>query len=244
MSSPVSASRETRADVIGAARGAFETGGLWELHARGPAGWDEAARRSKRLVDELVGVAERALSAAGVPGVTAMGCTVGTITGLGHVAEWIHQRLSAKGPSWLDPEAFVHYPAHAIAGLACQQLGLKGAATTLLGATAGEQAFDQGLRSIRLGRDALHLVGAYELLTPAASERLEKLGVKADSSMARAAFVVLAAPADRGAARGSNSIARSQATTYESVATDWPATLARLVIAGQAWERLVRGGAR
>jgi 3-oxoacyl-(acyl-carrier-protein) synthase len=184
--------------AIGSAQGTFDLRPLWRAQAGGPADWEDATQLSVQLAHSLAQVAGDALQAAGADGRTAAGCVLGTVYGFGHVAEGILKRLELKGPAWLDPEAFIHYPAHIVAALVCQRLGLTGEATTFLGPSAGLQALGHASRSIKLGKCTLCLAGAYEATTPAAAECLTALGMAADATSAKAAFVVLA-PVDRHA---------------------------------------------
>lgn len=194
MSAEIATASPTATAVValGAARASFDTRPLWTAGARGPAGWEEESRLSKRLAADLAGVAAEACRRAGVTAPLAAGCAVGTAYGFAQVAEATDRRLVAKCPAWLEPEAFVHSPAHIVAALACVELGLSGPAATFTGPRAGAQARAQAVRALRLGRCDLHLVGSYEAVTPAAAERLASLGVEADPGRAQAAFVLLA----------------------------------------------------
>jgi 3-oxoacyl-(acyl-carrier-protein) synthase len=185
--------------AIGAAYGSFDARSLWQAQAQGPAAWDEEAKLSKQLAADLAGVAGEALLRAGLTGPLAAGCSVATLYGFGHVAEGIDRRLAAKGPAWLEPEAFVYYPAHIVAALACVDFGLRGGAATLVGPHSGRQALGQAVRALRRGPQKIHLAGAYEALTPAAAEQLASLGISLGSDRAEAAFVVLACDDDRPA---------------------------------------------
>jgi 3-oxoacyl-(acyl-carrier-protein) synthase len=182
--------------VLAAAHRAFDARPLWRAAARGATGWEEEARRSKRLASDLAAVAVEAWRRAGLAPSRQAGCAVGSLSGFGHVAEGIERRLATKGPAWLEPEAFVHYPAHVVAARVCVDLGLDGAATTFLGPRAGDQALRQALRSLRLRRHRVYLAGAYEAATPSAAARFAELGVAVDPEVAEAAFVVLIASSD------------------------------------------------
>jgi hypothetical protein len=224
--------------VIGAARERFDARGLWAAEASGPSGWELATPLSRRLAEDLAGVAQEAVPS-GAPDVAEGGCSVGTLCGLAHMAESIQARLDERGPAWLDPEAFTYHPAHAIGGLVSQRLGLAGAATTFLGPTAGGDALDHAIRSIRLGRHPVHLAGAYEVLTPAAAERLAELGTQADADVASAAFILIAAPG-RAAGDGEMSLAPPSPDSHRRLLADalrdgWPPQLAPFVAIGSAW---------
>lgn len=223
--------------VVGAARERFDTSGLWAAEARGPSGWEQATLHAHRLVAALAGVAREAVQT-GTVDATEAGCSVGTLCGCAHVAESIQGRLSTRGPAWLDPEAFVQYPAHAIAGLVSRRLGLTGAAVTFLGPTAGGDALEHAIRSLELGRHALHLAGAYEVLTPAAAQRLGELGTHADPGSAGAAFVLLVSPGHPAAGEGMPvappSAARHRRLLAGALRDGWPAVLAPFVAIGMA----------
>jgi hypothetical protein len=198
--SAVADARDGRTFALAAAHAEFDARPLWRAQERGPAGWDEETKLCKRLASDLAGVAGEALRRAGLAGPLRAGCTVGTLYGFGHVAEGIDARLAAKGPAWLEPEAFVYYPAHVVAALACVELGLRGSAATLTGPRSGGQALEQALRSLRLGRHQIHLAGAYEAISPAAAGQLESLGVSVEAGRAEAAFVVLVREGSGGVA--------------------------------------------
>jgi hypothetical protein len=223
--------------VIGAACDRFDVSGLWAAEASGPNGWEQATLSSRRLAVALAGVAREA--ARNSTDVAEAGCSVGTLCGFAHVAESIQVRLTTRGPAWLDPEAFMYYPAHVIAGLVSQRLGLTGAATTFLGPTAGEDALKHAIRSIELGRHALHLAGAYEVVTPAAAERLEELGTHTDPNWASAAFILIfasghAAPQDISLALRSSD--RYRRLLADVLGDGWPSTLAPFVAIGTTWQ--------
>jgi hypothetical protein len=224
--------------VIGAARARFDAAGLWAAEARGPAGWEDALAGSTRLARELAGVAGDALRAAGAGSLTAVGCAVGTAYGFAHVAEAIHRRLTHKGPAWIDPEAFLHYPAHVVAALICVRSALAAESITFLGPAAGGQALSHAVRSLTLGRHELYLAGAYELATPAGAQRLAALGFTAECKLAHAAFVVLASPRLQAAAGLGTPLARASLGRRRDALDDaeregWPRTLAPFVALGE-----------
>lgn len=230
------ASARAAPSVIGAARARFDVSGLWAAEAAGPSRWEQATLHSRRLVEALAALAEQAVPA-GAPDVARAGCSIGSLCGFAHVAESIQARLSARGPAWLDPEAFVYHPAHALAGLISRRLGLSGAAMTFLGPTAGGDALEHAVRSLSLGRQPLQLAGAYEVLTPAVARRLGELGVSADCDSASAAFVLLA-PSEHAAAERDTPLARSRDRHRRLLAAalrdGWPRVLAPFVALGVA----------
>jgi hypothetical protein len=166
---------------------------LWQAERQGPAGWDYQLSRSKQLADEFATVAQDALCDTGMSDFGAGGCTVASVCGFAHMAEWIHKRVSARGPAWVDPDAFVYSQPHIVTSLACLRLGLGGSTTTMIGPHAGRHALAHALRSLALERQPLHVVGAYEVVSPAGARGLAALGVHTNPSVARAAFAVLAA---------------------------------------------------
>jgi hypothetical protein len=180
------------ASALGSARASFDTRGIWRARELGRDGWEEEARLCKRLALDLAGVAGEAWCRAGSPDPRRAGCAVGTVHGFGLIAEGIDQRLALAGSAWLEPELFVHSPAHVVAALACIALGLAGGAVTFLGPGGGEQARRHASRGLRLGRQPVYLVGSYEAVTPAASRRLSSLGAETDPHRAEATFTVLA----------------------------------------------------
>jgi hypothetical protein len=190
MSTPGQPPPSRQAYAIGAAAQAFDVRSLWESGAEDPDGWERELSASKELAGRFAAVAEQALRSAGVRTPAAIGCTVASVCGFGHLAEWIHKRLSDRGPAWLEPDAFVYCQPHAVTGLTCLRLGLTGSAMTLIGPDAGRQALDHAIRSLR--RERTQLAGAYEVVSPQAARRLARLGVRTDPHRARAAFVVLA----------------------------------------------------
>lgn len=174
---------------------------MWQAEERGPSGWEYQLGRSKQLVGEFVAVAQDALRCAGVSAAASAGCTVASVCGFAHLAEWIHRRLSARGPAWIDPEAFVYCQPHVVASLACMRLGLSGSAMTMIGPDAGLQALAHAVRSLVLERQSVQIVGAYEVVSPASARALAALGVHTEPDSARAAFAVLASArcgSDRG----------------------------------------------
>jgi 3-oxoacyl-(acyl-carrier-protein) synthase len=186
--------------VIGASTRAYDASALWRAEERGPAGWEYQLSRSKQLALEFAGVAAQALCCAGVDAAAVAGCTVASTCGFAHLAEWIHRRLAARGPAWIDPEAFVYCQPHAVTALACMQLGLSGSAMTMIGPHAGRQAVGHALRALARERQAVQIVGAYEVFSPAAARSLAALGLRTEPDRARAAFAVLASRA-RGSRR-------------------------------------------
>ncbi len=191
MSAAATLTREGGVRAVGAARRSFDARPLWAARERGAEGWGEEARLSKRLAEDLAGVAGDALAAAGLGGPLAAGCAVGTPCGFGHVAEAIDRQLVEKGPAWLEPESFVYYPAHVVTGTACMRFGLAGDATTFVGPSAGRQALRHATRSLLLGRQTVHLAGSYQVVSPTAAKRHAGLGIDADPATAEASFVVL-----------------------------------------------------
>jgi hypothetical protein len=194
--------------AIGVAARTFDVRSMWHAEECGPSGWEYQLGRSKQLADEFGAVARDALHCAGVSTPAAADCTIASLCGFAHLAEWIHRRLSARGPAWVDPEAFVYCQPHVVTSLVCMRLGLSGSALTMIGPDAGRQALAHGVRSLALQRRSVQIVGAYEVVSPASALRLTALGVRADPDIARAAFAVLASAgygSDRGVRVGSAS---------------------------------------
>lgn len=162
-----------RCVVTGLATAEIDVAALWEAHrAGGPDRWPEVTKETTSYPVRVAEVAHRALreSAADPAGTAAV---LGSLHGMGFVAESIRQRLTERGARWLDPEAFLCFTPHGLTAAVCLRLGLQRFAATLLGPAAGLQALAQASRKIRLGAERTVLCGAYEVLSPAASARVD-----------------------------------------------------------------------
>nr|CAD62193.1 AtaPKS4 protein [Saccharothrix mutabilis subsp. capreolus] len=195
--------------VTGSAAASIDLSELWRAHRDGPDGWASVTRHTGSFPDRVTKVAAEALTGAGADP-AATGLVLGSLYGMGYVAESINHRLAVKGARWLDPDAFLHFTPHGLTATVCMGLGLEGFAATLLGPAAGLQAMAQAVRRIRLGRSRAVVCGAYEALSPAAAAR-----VRDGSAAGVAAFLVLE-PEFEARRRGARPLGTVRSVTAET----------------------------
>ena len=156
-----------------------------------------------RAVDWAGAVARRAWVGSRQKGVdpSRVGCTVGTLYGNDYVSEYVAGVVGTRGPRWLNPEAFAFAAPHATTAAICIELGVGGAALTLVGPTSGLSAVASGAISLTLNQHDVMLCGVYDWPSPFACRLYCALGVPHAGGSRGAAFLVLESR-DHAASRG------------------------------------------
>jgi 3-oxoacyl-(acyl-carrier-protein) synthase len=130
------------------------------------------------------------------------GCTLGTLYGNDYISEYVSGVLAARGPRWLNPEAFGFAAPHATTAAICIELGIGGSALTLVGPTSGLAAVAGAARALVLGHHDVMLCGAYDWPSALGGQLYRALEAPFTPGHRGAAFLVLEAgghAAERGA---------------------------------------------
>jgi hypothetical protein len=105
------------------------------------------------------------------------GVMLGSRYGTGHVDEYMRGVLDALPVPRFNPDAFVHHASNSVASRVCQQLGLGGASSVILGVRGMTDAVIAACRSLLVGRHDLVITGGFDW--PSAHEQalLSRVGV-------------------------------------------------------------------
>jgi hypothetical protein len=148
------------------------------------------------------------------------GALLGSCYGTGQVNEYMSEFLIRHPTPRFHPDAFLHHAASAVAGRVCQQLGLGGAGTVILGLAGMTDALISASRSLLIGRHDVAVTGGFEWLSARAVALLTGAGAPVAHSDGQQVRIILFLVESAAHARTRSAVALADATFIPG----WPLT--------------------